>query len=199
MTIQRKTRISRKRAKPRAYKTPRCDFATPTGRHLCRKPQKVTWSEALPKPGEIRFLTGPLAGQVGTVVSEVRGMCASHAKAESARLWSLLVRTGRCDLADWHRSLGVKCGGPICGCHGFGKGAYPSVRYELWNGFSGCSGINAWTEDHTLEWDDYLRATWGPLYEERRQLALAVRKYDLGEVIATLSTQLSDVKQKEAA
>ena len=174
MTIQRKTRIPRKRAKPCAYKSPRCDFATPTGRHLCRKPQKVMWEE--------------------------RGMCLSHAKAESARLWSRLVRTGQCDLADWHRSLGVKCGGPICGCHGFGKGAYPSVRYELWNGFSGCSGINVWTEDHPLEWDDYLRATWGPLYEERRQLALAVRKYDLGEAIATLSTQLSEVKrQKEAA
>lgn len=163
--------LPRKRATPRAWKSPRC------GRRGC--------------------------GQIARVFGGVENvghawdwqLCSKHAKAEAARLWSLLVRTGRCDLAEWHQGLDVRCGGAIVGCHGFGKGAYPSVRYEKWNGFSGCSGINQWTEDHPLEWDDFLRATWGPLYEERRKLALAVPKYDLGEVIADLSAQLAQVKR----
>jgi hypothetical protein len=120
-------------------------------------------------------------------------MCLTHAKAKADELWSASVRTGQCELSEWHSRFQA-CGGPIQGCHGVSRG-HMGTRYLLENGFSGCSGINKWAKDHGAEWDRALRLQlWG---EEKynRLWALADNfKRDQGftdyaEIIARLTGQ----------
>lgn len=176
--------IPKKRATPRKYRSPRCKYETPTGRRPCKKPQDVKWYDRV----STRIGDGSWHLGWATEVDIPHGLCRPHAHQEALVRWSFFIRTRGgfvCELSAWHQSLGVKCGGNIVGCHGFGKGAYPAVMFEEWNGFSGCSGINNWTDNHPLEWTDYLKEKWGnALYEERKREALAVRKYDLADVLA---------------
>lgn len=155
----------------------------------CNKPQTVKWGVTRAGPVAVNTAGTEMLHTIAkaTGADSARGLCNKHARREADRLWSLRVRTGRCDLAVWHQTLGVKCGGPIVACHGFRRG-YAATRWALWNGFSGCSGVNQWTEDHSLEWDAFLRDAWGAEYEPRRNSALGRGwKLDLAQVIAELS------------
>lgn len=169
------------KARKRTHKTPRCEVLR------CHKPQDVTWGESSVSDFEMGH----------AITQHLRGMCRSHARQEALTRWSFSIRTGRCELAGFHAQYNVRCAGANVAGHGFGKGAYPGVMFEPWNGFSKCSGLNAWVEDHTLEWDGYLREAWGDQYEERRRRALQVRKYDLAEVLTRFPAVPK--REKEAA
>lgn len=115
-------------------------------------------------------------------------LCLTHAKRKADILWGARIRKDRCELSD----IGP-CGGVIQACHGFSRG-YLGTRWLLENGFSGCAGHNFYAEVKPLEWDQYLRKTWGTAkYERLRDLALnfgkSGQKVDYTAVIATLSGQ----------
>lgn len=167
----KRSAIKKRTTKKRAWKSARCQVLR------CNKKAEVEWVE---KVQVVMIGTESVIDEY----DETQRMCHSHARLEALRRWSLSVRTGQCELAAFHAQYNVKCAGSNIAGHGFGKGAYPSVMFEPWNGFSKCSGLNAWVEDHTLEWDGYLRETWGDKYNERRAQALQVRKYDLATVLA---------------
>lgn len=176
--------IAKKRATPRRWKSPRCQVRG------CNKKAEEFWRE---KVSVVMMGTDSLLDEY----DEEQRMCHVHARREALRRWSLSIRTGRCELAAFHEQYGVRCAGANVAGHGFGKGAYPSVMFEPWNGFSKCSGLNAWIEDHTLEWDGYLREVWGDKYEEYRRQALTVRKYDLAEVLARLVGEAKESNEAE--
>lgn len=164
MTLLRKAPLRRKRSTVRRYKSPRCMTRG------CDQPMMVICCSC-ERPDE----------------NGIHGWCVKHARRKADALWSAKVRKDHCELAEWHRSLGVQCGGPIVACHGFGR-SYGATRWLLINGFSGCSGINNWTESHPLEWTDYLKEAWGEtVYEELRQKAVGPYEVDLSAVLADLA------------
>ncbi len=184
MTIQRKTRIPRKRAKVRSYKSPRCDFATPTGRHLCRKPQKVTWWErSIERLVELDALHGATR-EVIAKVGRARGMCVVHAKAEAHRRLREFVRErdgGRCVIP--HQSM-FPCAGAWQPNHGFDRDE-KSCTWAEWNVMGGCAAINTWAHFHHDRWNEILRTMWGDaLYEERRQIMLRGEPMNVVDVLA---------------
>lgn len=163
--LKRSAPIARKRAKKRTWKTARCQIRG------CNKKAEVEWENH----------TKEVAWQK---------MCHSHARIEALARWSYAIRSRdnfECQMAEFHARHNVRCAGVVVAGHCFGKGAYPSVMFELWNGVAKCSGLNAWVEDHTLEWDDQLKEMWGDDYAPRRKMALTVRKYDLSVVLSTLA------------
>ena len=82
--------------------------------------------------------------------AEAVGLCKSHALAECKRRWSERIReAGRCELAGVD---GVACGGPLQGAHGLPKGAYPSVQFELLNGWCICAGHHRYYTDRWPAW-----------------------------------------------
>jgi hypothetical protein len=115
-------------------------------------------------------------------------------KVECNALWSRWIkRNDRCEL------LGIGshrvCRGPLQAMHGFGKKAYPGVRYAIWNGFSGCAGIHAYYTWRPPEWENYLRSRWGEeTYQYRLAQAMLVTKYDLTEVAQAFRSALAAVE-----
>ncbi len=101
--------------------------------------------------------------------------CVVHAKRYLDTLRAALVRTDHCEInhrdASWVGTP-FACAGAICDNHGFDRDEMPA-RWELWNGFSGCSAVNLWANRNKIRWDEYLRRTWGDeVYAARRQHAL---------------------------
>ena len=79
------------------------------------------------------------------------------------------------------------CKGFLQAMHAFGKKAHPSVRYELWNGFPGCSAAHAYFTWQPHRWENWLRGTWGARQHEKyfRQ-ACQTAKLDMEAVVESL-------------
>jgi hypothetical protein len=108
-------------------------------------------------------------------------------------LWSKCVRS---------RPGGCECpredhGAPIYqGCHGFGKKAYPGVRYLLINGWKLTNTCHRYFTGHPIEWDNLMRKDLGPLaYEELRRLALKNERVDLEATVASLKAELAALSE----
>ena len=129
----------------------------------------------------------------GNHTSRHRAKRMSLAK-QAAALWSFWVkRDGRCQFVG--ELIGdrfhTQCGGGLQAMHGFGKKAYPGVRYAVWNGFCGCAAAHTYYTWRTPEWENYLRRQWGEdLYQQRLREAMMTRKYDLRVVIETFRAAL---------
>lgn len=109
-------------------------------------------------------------------------------------LWSRWIRRNECC-----EFLGVgghrQCGGNLQAMHGFGKKAYPGVRFAAWNGFCGCGAIHTYYTWRPPEWENYLRSRWGEeLYQQRLRDAMQTTKYDLTQVAATYRAALAGVE-----
>lgn len=135
-------------------------------------------------------------GRKGTKTSKRRKEQLSL-KKQCAALWSLWVkRKGRCEFIGEQigNSMHVRCGGGLQAMHGFGKKAYPGVRYAVWNGFAGCAAAHTYYSFRPPEWENYLRSRWGEeLYQQRLREAMAIRKYDLAQVAQTFRAALAAV------
>jgi hypothetical protein len=125
-------------------------------------------------------------------------------KALCDRLWSELIRRqGRCvfegqilsrgiDDDDWPDLAPLEpgwanhphvCVGPLQAMHGIPKGPYPSARYKLWNGFTGCSGAHVYYTHRPELWVLWLQSRWGDaLYAERLRAANYPAKHDYEQV-----------------
>lgn len=116
-------------------------------------------------------------------------------KKQCAALWSLWVkREGRCEFIGMQlgNAIHTRCGGALQAMHGFGKKAYPGVRYAVWNGFCGCAAVHSYFTWRPPEWENYLRTRWGEeMYQHRLSEAMLVRKYELGKVAQTFRVALS--------
>jgi hypothetical protein len=109
-------------------------------------------------------------------------------------------RHGKCEFVGEQigQGLHTHCGGNLQAMHGFGKKAYPGVRYAIWNGFCGCAAVHSYYTWRPPEWENLLRARWGEeLYQQRLREAMLVRKYDLGLVASTFRAALSGVEMGE--
>lgn len=79
--------------------------------------------------------------------------------------------------------------------HGFGKKAYPGVRYAVFNGWAGCAGVHTYFTWREPEWQNFMRSQWGSeVYESRLREAMLVRKYDLEQVALTFKAALVAVE-----
>ncbi len=116
-------------------------------------------------------------------------------KNQCAYLWAQWVKRGqRCEFLGTIQNgkVHTQCGGPLQAMHGFGKKAYPAVRYAAWNGFCGCAAVHSYYTWRSPEWENFLRSKWGEeLYQSRLREAQAVRKYDLEQVAQTYRAALS--------
>ncbi len=116
---------------------------------------------------------------------------------DCAAAWSLFIRTRagfRCELLghDFDGYFHGKCGGVLQGMHAFPKGAYPHVKYAVWNGFSGCKGIHRYLTNREVTWHRWLRKQWGEaLYEERYRQALMQGTHDFPEILRALRSALA--------
>ena len=89
----------------------------------------------------------------------------------------------------------TQCGGALQAMHGFGKKAYPGVRFAAWNGFCGCASVHSYYTWRAPEWENVLRTEWGEeLYLSRLAHAMETRKYDLAEVAQTYRAALAGVE-----
>lgn len=97
-------------------------------------------------------------------------------------LFSQLVRSvGRCESGRLARHGGVlQC------AHGISR-RYRAVRWDRRNAWSFCQACHMYFTHHPLEWDEWLRQTWGDdLYVEMRALALAGERPDLPALLVEL-------------
>jgi hypothetical protein len=80
------------------------------------------------------------------------------------------------------------CAGPMDPAHGLPKGAFPAVKYELWNTLGPCCRAHHdYYTRHWQKWSALLFKEWGPaLYGERYMLGTSRRKPDLREVRVAL-------------
>jgi hypothetical protein len=107
-------------------------------------------------------------------------------------LWSRWIRRGaRCEFIGQRFGQATYtephvCRGPLQAMHGFGKKAYPSVRYAPWNGFCGCAAAHSYFTWRAPEWENYLRGRWGAAYHDRLAEAMLAKKRSLEEVIGVL-------------
>ena len=119
-------------------------------------------------------------------------------KKECAVLWSRWVkRADRCQFlgAPIGNEMHMQCANGLQAMHGFPKGAYPGVRYAVWNGFAGCGRVHSYYSWREPEWQNFLRSQWGhELYEKRLAEAMLTRKYDLEQVAETFKAALSRVE-----
>jgi len=82
----------------------------------------------------------------------------------------------------------LNCGGTeyIQCAHGFSR-SYRSTRWHFDNGFPLCRACHVYFTHRPIEWDEWLRETWGDeLYAELRALALTYRVHDLDVLLAEL-------------
>lgn len=94
------------------------------------------------------------------------------------KLWSLIVRTaGKCRICGVTERLQA--------AHGFSR-RYLGTRHDLRNGWCLCAGHHVYFTHRPLEWDEWLRAELGPLYEPMRQAALAKAIPDYEAIVAKL-------------
>ena len=118
-------------------------------------------------------------------------------KRECAKLWAdWIKREGRCDFIG--KFVGnrqhLRCAGSLQAMHGFGKKAYPGVRYATWNGIPGCGAVHVFYTHHPELWCEELRSRWGAeTYVWRLLEAVETKKYDLEQVAATYKAALSGV------
>jgi hypothetical protein len=119
-------------------------------------------------------------------------------KKQCAILWARWIkRNEKCEFIGQPvgSRMHLQCGGGLQAMHGFGKKAYPGVRYAVWNGFSGCGAVHAYYSWRPPEWENYLRSRWGEeLYQQRLSEAMLVRKYDLATVAQTFRAALAGVE-----
>lgn len=110
------------------------------------------------------------------------------------KVWSRIIRKRagyRCEVYGVMLGAGIHVCKPqdrIDAMHGFPKKTYPAVRFELWNGISGCRSIHAYFHAREPEWQNILRHRWGNyLYETRLVLASQKATWNLDEVLAQLT------------
>ena len=119
-------------------------------------------------------------------------------KKQCAVLWARWIkRNERCEFLGMYVGSRehVACAGNLQAMHGFGKKAYPGVRYATWNGCCGCSAAHSYYSWRPPEWENYLRSRWGEdVYQERLREAMETRKYDLAAVAATFRAALAGVE-----
>lgn len=119
-------------------------------------------------------------------------------KKQCAILWSRWVRRNeRCEFVGVFvgNRQHLQCSGSLQAMHGFGKKAYPGVRYAVWNGFCGCAAVHSYYTWRPPEWENYLRSRWGEeMYQQRLREAMETRKYDLGVVASTFRAALAGVE-----
>lgn len=100
-------------------------------------------------------------------------------------LFSQVVRArAKCESGRLVRHSGVlQC------AHGFSR-RYRAVRWDPRNAFCFCAACHVYFTHHPIEWDLWLRETWGEeQYDEIRALALAGEKPDLQDLLAVLKVE----------
>ena len=119
-------------------------------------------------------------------------------KKQAEILWARWIkRDGLCEF----RGHGGHhyCRGQLQAMHGFGRKAYPAVRFSAWNGFCGCAAIHSYFTWRSPEWENFLRGRWGEAkYQERLRLAMTVAKPDLAKVVETYTALLAGAPLPEA-
>ena len=168
----KRTALKRKRATPRRYKTPRCIYATPTGRQTCKKPQ------------------------------EHIGRCVTHAKWYLHGLAREALRTDSCqiDHALLARVTGtlVRCGGPLQVLHGIDRDEL-GVTWDLRNLFWGDAGTNTWGSKNRRRWYAYVREVRGAeTYAELERLADGVNRGNVKVDYGAVERVLRDALQQKA-
>lgn len=110
--------------------------------------------------------------------AKVRKTPRSKLKRIADKLWSLIVRkAGKCRI----------CGSTerLQGAHGFSR-RYLGTRHDLRNGWCLCAGCHKTMGYRAIEWDAFMRAELGELYEPLRQQALAKATPDYEATIENL-------------
>lgn len=106
---------------------------------------------------------------------------------EADRLWSRIIRYGgSCEA--WAQQP-PKCSGSLQGAHGFSR-RYRNTRWLPINGFCLCAAHHTFFTHRFLEWQDWLRQTWGAeVYNELRLTALRAYKPDVKAALEALQTE----------
>jgi HNH endonuclease len=108
--------------------------------------------------------------------------------ATADTLFSLIVRApGKCVILGCPKTAGLQC------AHGFSR-RYRATRWDERNAFCMCQGHHHWYTHRPLEWDEWLRAVWGPeLYETLRETALRGGRTDFKTVLDRLRARHREV------
>lgn len=127
------------------------------------------------------------------------GRCVPHAKKYLDGLFTDVVVTGRCEID--HDLLGIRCSGDAETLHGLDRDEL-GVRWDVRNGFSGCSGANKWGHVHKRRWYVYVEKVRGAaVYADLTRRADAVSsgsvKVDYEEIERELRAALA--ARREAA
>ena len=148
--------------------------------------------KSLPKPVRQTRAPRPLkrGGKRGKRTSSRRAERISLRK-QAEILWAKWIkRGGACQFLGY--GCHHYCAGGLQAMHGFGRKAYPAVKFASWNGFSGCARVHSYYTWRSPEWENFLRAEWGEeKYQERLRFAMTVQKPDLAKVVETYRALLS--------
>lgn len=100
-----------------------------------------------------------------------------HPKKSLDMMFSKIIRWRDGSCCECGKSRDLEC------AHGFSR-RYLAVRWDERNAFALCRECHMYYTGHPLEWDEWLRGTWGEdLYDEIRDLALNGRNPDLDEML----------------
>ncbi len=158
--LRRSTKPIPKKRKARSWKSPRCIYESPTGRHTCKKAQQHL------------------------------ERCKHHADAYLDSLRGALVRKDHCEVEHRDsRWVGkpFPCNGPIQDNHGIPRGNW-RTRWVVANGLSGCSSVNIWAHQNKNAWNAYLIRHWGiEKYAHLMELSVSGPLPDYEEVLKELS------------
>jgi hypothetical protein len=114
--------------------------------------------------------------------SKVRKTPRGKLKKLADKLWSLIVRAaGKCRICGKESQLQA--------AHGFSR-RYAGTRWDLRNGWALCAGHHVFYTHRPLEWDSWLRAELGDLYEPMRAQALTQTTPDYDAIISGLKPHL---------
>ena len=173
--IARRAPTARRRAKPRAWKSPRCEVRG------CKKPQDVKWGRWI---NDVPIQEFPVDPSKDSRFHAEHGMCRSHSKQEADRRFSRFIR-------DRDRGCRIRtetgCVGPLSCCHLLSR-RFMATRYDEKNAVAGCAGHHAYWTVNPDRWAAYLQGFLGDdVLEWLRALAFGDTKPDLAEVLARYS------------
>lgn len=102
------------------------------------------------------------------------------------KLWGHIVRKDICEAF----AIGPKCSGPLQAAHGISR-RYRHTRWLPINGFSLCAAHHFYYTNRPLEWEDYLRESWGAtVYNQLRLIALRPFAVDVGTALESLREEV---------
>lgn len=119
------------------------------------------------------------------------GICATHAKQEADRLFSLLVRAAGNGCAECGRTDTNQC------AHILSR-SYLAIRYSTSNAVVLCASHHVYFTHRPLEWEAWVDYRWPRLRTALRERALTYEKPDYAALVPSLRAQLAALRKESA-